>query len=155
MVDFAVSGFDIDPEKLGLTAEARFQIEKVVATDESIKSSIQRMKPIKERCDELYGDDKITYDNLKIAVALLIRQFGVTDGVVRWTPEKMEELRGEYPKEGGEEGEEEVTRIPDTPDFEDEALSQNSTSSDGSLGKRKLPEVSAMRKKMKTKSLFK
>ena len=46
MVDFAISGFDIDPEKLGLTAEARFQIEKVVATDESIKSSIQRLKPI-------------------------------------------------------------------------------------------------------------
>ena len=126
-----------------------------MATDNCIKSSIQRLKPIKERCDELYGDDKITYDNLKIAVALLIRQFGVTDGVVRWTPEKLEELRGEYPKEGGEEGEEEVTRIPDTPDFKDEALSQNSTSSDGSSGKRKLPEVSAMRKKMKTNSLFK
>ena len=127
-------------------------MEKVVATDDSIKSSIQRLKPIKERCDELYGDDKITYDNLKIAVALLVRQFGVADGVVQWTPEKLEELRGEYPKEG--EGEEEITRIPDTPDFEDEALSQNSTSSDGS-GKRKLPEVADMRKKMKTNSLFK
>ena len=57
--------------------------------------------------------------DVKVTIALLIRQFGVADNVVQWTPEKLEELKGEYRAQGAEGNagdEHEVTRVPDTQD---------------------------------------
>ena len=67
--------------------------------------------------------DKITFVDVKVTIALLIRQFGVADNVVQWTPEKLEELKGEYRAQETEENagdEHEVTRVPDTQDSQDD-----------------------------------
>ena len=115
---FSISGLQIDPEKLGLTPEARFKVEKVIATE--FGSSIQRLGPIKNKCDDLYGVDKISWTDIKITIALLTRQFGVADNLVQWTPEKLEELKGEYrPREEAAGDEHEISRIPDSQDTED------------------------------------
>ena len=118
-LNFHFTGLQVDPERLGLTPEARFKIEKVIATDGVIKSSIQKLGPIKYKCDEIYGEDVISFADVRVTIALLIRQFGVADNVVQWTPEKLEELKGEYRAQGAEENagdEDEVTRISDTQD---------------------------------------
>ena len=115
---FSISGLQIDPEKLGLTPEARFKVEKVIATE--FGSSIQRLGPIKNKCDDLYGVDKISWTDIKITIALLTRQFGVADNLVQWTPEKLEKLKGEYrPREEAAGDEHEISRIPDSQDTED------------------------------------
>ena len=117
---FSISGLQIDPEKLGLTPEARFKVEKVIATE--FGSSIQRLGPIKNKCDDLYGVDKITWNDIKTTIALLIRQFGVADNLVQLTPEKLEELKGEYRPRGAEVAtgdEHEISRIPDSLDTEE------------------------------------
>ena len=122
MNELPLAGLQIDPEKLGLTPEARFKIEKVIATDGFIKSSIQKLGPIKYKCDEIYGVDEISFADVRTTIALLIRQFGVADNVVKWTPEKLEELKGEYCAQETEENcwdEHEVTSIPDSQDVED------------------------------------
>ena len=122
-MNFYFTGLQVDPEKLGLTPEARFQVEKVIATEGSIQSAIHRLGPIKYKCDEIYGVDKITFVDVKVTIALLIRQFGVADNVVQWTPEKLEELKGEYRAQETEENagdEHEVTRVPDTQDSQDD-----------------------------------
>ena len=123
---FSISGLQIDPEKLGLTSEARFKVEKVIATE--FGSSIQRQGPIKYKCDDLYGLDKISWTDIKITIALLIRQFGVADNLVQLTPEKLEELKGEYRprEEAAAAGDEhEISRIPDSQDTEDTVDTEN------------------------------
>lgn len=119
-MNFYFTGLQVDPEKLGLTPEARFRVEKVIATDGFIKSSIQKLGPIKYKCDEIYGVDKISFADVRTTIALLIRQFGVADNVVQWTPEKLEELKGEYCAQETEENtagdEHGINRIPDTQD---------------------------------------
>ena len=66
-MNFYFTGLQVDPEKLGLTPEARFRVEKVIATDGFIKSSIQKLGPIEHiRAEKRTASEAIwdlTYDD--------------------------------------------------------------------------------------------
>ncbi len=90
-------GVHFDLGRLGLTDARRHLIERVIATDEDIASNVMRLAPIKTKCDEAIDAEEqgeVTFDELKVVVALLIAQYGLKDNIVQWPPEKIQELKG-------------------------------------------------------------
>ena len=50
-----------------------------------------RLAPIKEECEKS-GLSEVTWEDLKVTVALLTKTFGVTDNKVNWSEVKLREL---------------------------------------------------------------
>lgn len=76
-------GLHVDTTLLGLTQEKKHMIEKAIASDK-VNSDVLRLAPIKQYCDIKY-DTEISWDSIKLTVALLIARYGVEDNKLRWS----------------------------------------------------------------------
>ena len=142
------AGLPVKTESLGLKEDVKKLVEKAIASKE-IGGCILRLGPIKTKCEKDYSEE-ISWDDIKIVVALLIKKYGIKDDVLCWDPSTVVE---ESPSSSSAAAA--ATPLP--------KLSQaNSQTSSSVTGKRELPDwmkpsasKEQMKKKIKKNSLFK
>ena len=76
------AGLQVKTENLGVTDHMRNLVERAIVSPE-IDGNILRMGPIKAKCEQDYSEE-ITWDTIKIVVAVLIKEHGVKDDKLCW-----------------------------------------------------------------------
>ena len=100
-------GLPVDFSCLNISDNVRETIENAIRSP-AIDSNVLRLGPIKTECDKANPVDEVTFDAIKVIVAILIAKFGVKDNKLQWnvqsqsTVRQDDELKSFETKENGD-----------------------------------------------------